>query len=132
MLKKFAVVGSALAFGAFISAPASAHTAAPVYAAPVYAEAHATVGRAVPARSAALWQQITQLERDVNRAEARKTISRKEAASLRRDVAKLKQQYRRFNANGIDRNEARALENGIAKVRHHLQVERRDDDRRAH
>lgn len=131
MLKKFAIIGSALAFGAIIATPASAHGAPQPQHAPNHAPNHATAD-ATPVRASALWQQIAQLERDVSRAEARKTISRKEAAGLRRDIANLKQQYRRYNVNGISLSEAHSLEQGIAKVRHHLKTERRDDDRHRH
>lgn len=133
MLKKFAIITGALAFGAAMTTPASAHDGAP---APTHAANNVsdyantrTPAHATPVRASGLWQQIADLERDVNRAEARKTISRKEAASVRRDIAGLKQQFRRYNANGISPSEARTLDGGIAKVRHHLQGERHDFNR---
>lgn len=120
MSKTFSIIGSALAFGAVMLTPVAAQAAPPPN----------NAAQAAPVRATALWQRIVELERDVNRAEARKTISHREAAALRGDVAKLKQQYRRYKANGISPSEARTLDSGIERVRARLVRQKRDDNGR--
>lgn len=94
----------------------AASLTAPLHAAPT------------PVRSSEVWEDIVALERDVNRADARDTISEREAAGLRSQIADLKGQYRRFNANGLSPNEAQTLENRIHSLRNRLVNERGDRD----
>jgi len=81
-----------------------------------------------PVRSAEVWAEIQNLEADVNRADARDTISEREAAGIRAQIADIKQTYRRWNGNGLTSGEAAALRNRISAQRNRLQNERHDDD----
>ena len=81
-----------------------------------------------PVRSSQVWDHIVELERDVNQADARDTISEREAAELRTQIADLKAQYRRLNADGLTPNETQTLENRIKTLRSRLGNDRRDSD----
>lgn len=85
--------------------------------------------RPTPSRSAHVWQDIEQLDRDIARADTRDTISEREAAGLREEVRELRAQYRRWNANGLTPAEARVLEDRIHRIRARLGNERHDPDR---
>jgi len=79
-----------------------------------------------PARNTQIRQDINSLGNAIDRAAARRTISKREAQSLRsqaRDVQRLYQSYAR---NGLTRNEVAALENRVNKVRGALRMDRRD------
>jgi hypothetical protein len=84
--------------------------------------------KSTPIRSSEVWEDIIELEQDVNRADARDTISEREAAGLRSEIADLKGQYRRFNSNGLSPGEAQTLENRIKALRTRLGNEREDRD----
>lgn len=84
--------------------------------------------RNTPVRSTEVWAAIEALEADVNRADARDTISEREAAGIRAQISDIKQTYRRWNANGLTAGEASALNNRIEAQRHRLHNERQDDD----
>lgn len=73
---------------------------------------------------------IAALGRDIDRAAARRTISRKEANGLRRDLNQLQRSYTRFARDGLTRGEVRALESRVQSLRFALRSERRDTDRR--
>lgn len=81
-----------------------------------------------PVRSSAVWHQIVALEQDVNRADARDTISEREAAGMRAEIGDIKRDYGRKNANGLSQGEANALEARIHRLRQRLQNERHDPD----
>lgn len=85
-------------------------------------------GKATPVRSTEVWASIQALEADVNRADARDTISEREAAGIRAQIADIKQTYHRWNANGLTPGEASALKNRIEAQRHRLHNERQDSD----
>jgi len=74
--------------------------------------------------------QIEQLERRIQRTDGRDRISEREAATLRRAVYNLRQQYRDFSRNGLTRREAQVLQSRIQQLRQRLGNERRDDDGR--
>ena len=78
----------------------------------------------------AIRSQIEQLERRIQRNDGRDRISEREAATLRRAVYGLRQQYRDYSRNGLTRREAQVLQSRIQQVRERLHYERRDDDRR--
>ncbi len=84
--------------------------------------------RPTPIRSNHVWNDIVQLERDVNRADARDTISEREAAGLRAQIAELKADYNRLKRNGLSPANARALENRIHQLRARLGNEKHDPD----
>lgn len=81
-----------------------------------------------PIRSTAVWNDIEQLERDVNLADQRDTISEREAAGMRAQIADLKKQYHNKNAGGLTPGEANALQSRIGELRQRLNKERRDPD----
>ena len=78
----------------------------------------------------AIRMQIEQLERRIQRTDGRDRISEREAASLRRAVYSLRQQYRDYSRNGLTRREVQVLQNRIQQVRQRIGYERRDDDGR--
>ena len=95
---------------------------------------------AVPA-SAQVWQiqprvqtqirsDINQLQNQIQVAAQRRTISQREAVSLRRQAVDLRQLLAQYNRNGLSRQEVTALENRINNVRQNLRLERRDWDGR--
>lgn len=95
---------------------------------------------AVPA-SARIWQvqprvqtqirsDINQLQNQIQVAAQRRTISQREAVSLRRQAVDIRQLLARYNRNGLSRQEVTALESRINRVRQNLRLERRDWDGR--
>jgi hypothetical protein len=92
--------------------------------------ASAQVWRIQPRVQREIQQDINQLERRIDRAAQRRTISRREAVSLRRDAMDLKRTYYRFSRNGLDRREVAQLESGVNRVHARLRYERRDWDGR--
>jgi septal ring factor EnvC (AmiA/AmiB activator) len=94
------------------------------------------LGIAVPASAAVynpgnLRADIAQLDSQINRAEARRTISRREAQKLDRQVDRLQDTFRAYARGGFTRYELASLNNGIAQVRNQLQAQRWDGNRRA-
>jgi predicted RNase H-like nuclease (RuvC/YqgF family) len=75
-------------------------------------------------------QDINQIERQIVRAEQRRTISRREARNLKQEATELRQTYRRYNRNGLSRAEVRVLEREVNELRRQLRLEQRDWDRR--
>ena len=86
------------------------------------------LGIAVPASAAAsnapgqLRQEIAQLDNQIDRAEARRTISRQEANRLDRQVDRLENAFRSYARGGFTRYELASLNNGIAQVRSQLRA----------
>ena len=68
-------------------------------------------------------QDVNQIERQIDRAQRRGTISRREAAELRRT-------YYRYARNGLSFREVQTLEREVNQLRRHLRLEQRDWDRR--
>lgn len=79
-----------------------------------------------PVRSSAVWSDIVQLERDVNSADNRDTISEREAAGIRGEIAELKGDYNRMNRNGLSPAQANKLEDRIRRLRARLHNEKKD------
>jgi hypothetical protein len=75
-----------------------------------------------------VWQEITELDRKIDRADKRNTISQREANGLHRQVGELKRDFRRMSANGLDRSEARQLTQRTERIEQRLKNERRDRD----
>jgi hypothetical protein len=92
--------------------------------------ASAQTWRLGPAVHREIQQDINQLERRIDRAAARRVISRREATSLRRDANQLERTYHRFARNGLTRYEVAQLEAGVNRVHQRLRMERRDWDGR--
>jgi hypothetical protein len=74
--------------------------------------------------------QIEELQRRIERTDSRDRISEREAAGLRRDVWRLRQQYREYARGGLSRRESQVLQARIHDIRQRLRFERRDDDGR--
>jgi Spy/CpxP family protein refolding chaperone len=74
--------------------------------------------------------QIEDLQRRVERNDWRDRISEREAAALRRDIWRLRQQYRDYARNGLSQREAQILHEQVRDVRQRLRYERRDRDGR--
>lgn len=79
-------------------------------------------------QTAHVWEEIAELDRKIDRADRRGTISQREAAGLHRQVGDLKREFRRMSANGLDRGEARQLAQRTDRIEHRLKNERRDRD----
>ena len=90
--------------------------------------ASATVA-AVPA-SAQIWQIQPRVQNQIQVAAQRRTISQREAVSLRRQAVDIRQLLAQYNRNGLNRQEVTALESRINRVRQNLRLERRDWDGR--
>src|SRR6476469_3648249 len=94
------------------------------------------LGITVPASAAvfnpgSLRAEIAQLGNQIDRAEARRTISHREAQQLERQVDRLQDSFRAYARGGFTRYELASLNNGVAQVRNQLQVQPWDGNRRA-
>lgn len=92
------------------------------------------LGIAAPASAAVfnpgqLRQEIAQLDNRIDRAEARRTISHREAQQLERQVDRLQDAFRSYARGGFSRYELASLNNQIESVKRQLRAERRDGDR---
>ena len=83
-----------------------------------------------PARSAQIRQDIASLNNAIDRAAARRTISPREAAGLRRQARDVQRLYGQYARGGLDRGEVRNLQQRVNSVRVALRMERRDWDGR--
>ena len=95
------------------------------------------LGIAVPA-SAAAWnapgqlrQQIAQLDRQIDRAAANRTISRWEARQLDQRVANIRAMFNNYARGGFTRQELKNLDNRVDEVKRQLTIQKRDRDYRA-
>lgn len=93
------------------------------------APATAQPWRLSPAIQREIQQDINQLDRRIDRAQQRRTISRREATGLRRDALQIRRTYGLYARNGLDRREVRDLQNRVNVVHQRLRFERRDWDR---
>lgn len=73
---------------------------------------------------------INQLNRQIQRAQQRRTISMREATRLRRDALRVQRMHNRYARNGLTRAEVSQLEQQVNVVRQRLRMERRDWDGR--
>lgn len=87
-------------------------------------------GRPTPVRNDNIRNEINGLNRDIDRAAARRTISSREAASLKRDAAQVQRLYGQYARNGLTRAETSTLRNRIDRIQVALRAERRDRDNR--
>lgn len=86
--------------------------------------------RMTPARNSEIRQDINSLDRAIQNAVQRRTISQREAQGLRRQANDVKRLYGQYARNGLDRNEVRNLQQRVNSVRIALRMERRDWDGR--
>ena len=92
--------------------------------------ASAQVWRLQPQVQTQIRADIDQLQTQIQRAAQRRTISQREAVSLRRQAVDLRQRFAQYSRNGLSRQEVTALEQRINQVRQNLRLERRDWDGR--
>jgi len=83
-------------------------------------------GRPTPARDANIRADINGLNRDIDRAAARRTISAREATGLRRQAVQVQRLYANYARNGLTPSEVRTLQNRVDQIRVALHMERRD------
>lgn len=81
---------------------------------------------ATPMRAQSIRNQITELERRINRNDSRDNISEREAAGLRNQLGELQDLFRRYNANGLSNSEMDTLQDRIRRLNARLGNERRD------
>ena len=86
--------------------------------------------RHTPYRQADIRGEIARLRADIARAEARRTISWREAKGLRAELRQLESAHARFARNGLTGWEYRQLDRQADRLRLALRGERRDADRR--
>jgi hypothetical protein len=112
---------------ALIAAMSAGIAVAPAQAAP-YGRHDA--GRPTPVRNANIRADINGLNRDIDRAAARRTISNREATSLKRDAYQVQRLYTQYARNGLTRAETQTLQNRVDRIHVALRAERRDRDNR--
>ena len=79
-----------------------------------------------PARNSNIRAEINSLSRDIDRAAARRVISNREAASLKRDTAEIQRLYATYARNGLTSRETSTLQNRVGRI----QAALRGNDRR--
>lgn len=92
--------------------------------------ASAQAWRVQPVVQRQIQQDINQLERRIDRATARGTLSRREANGLRTRALDVRQLFNRYSRNGLDRREVADLELRVNRLHERLRYERRDWDGR--
>ena len=92
----------------------------------VSAPASAQAWRLQPSVQRQIQNDINQLDRQISRAAARRTISQREATGLRREALNLQRQYNRYVRRGLNRQEVAYLETGVNRLHPRLRLERRD------
>ena len=92
--------------------------------------AAAQVWRVQPRVQTQIRADINQLQSQIQIAAQRRTISQREAVSLRRQAVNVRQLLARYNRGGLSRQEVAALELRVNQVRQNLRLERRDWDGR--
>lgn len=102
-------------------------------AAPLALAAAATLATPASAASytsspAQVRKEIAQLDRQIDRAKERKTISWREARQLHNRVDQLEKLYVRYARNGFTRIELRVLDNRVDAVQRQLRIERHDNN----
>lgn len=83
-----------------------------------------------PARNAEIRRDIYALDARIQRAQANRAISAREAQGLRRDARDIKQTYTRYANRGLSMSEYRTLERRVAAVQSRLHAEKWDRDGR--
>jgi len=87
-------------------------------------------GRPTPVRDNNIRAAINGLNRDIDRAVARRTVSNREATGLRRDAVQVQRLYGQYARNGLTRAETQTLQNRVNRIQNALRSERRDRDNR--
>jgi hypothetical protein len=87
-------------------------------------------GRPTPMRNANIRADINGLNRAIDQAAARRTISGREAAGLKREAYQVQRLYGQYARNGLTRSETQTLQNRVDRIHVALRAERRDRDNR--
>ena len=116
------------------AAAVMAATAAGIAAIPTAASAQISIQFGTPQfwtgeRVNAIRNQIWQLDRQIQRAEQRRTITNREARMLNRQVRNLQNRYNAYARNGLNFQEVRYLHTQVNQVRQQLRLSRLDWDR---
>lgn len=120
-MKNFKSIAAPLALAAGLA------LAAPAQAAPHHRQ---EAWQLTPARNAEIRQDVHSLNRAIDRAAARRTISQREASGLRNQARDVQRLYVSYARGGLTRQEVRNLEMRVNSVRGALRMERRDWDSR--
>jgi hypothetical protein len=75
-----------------------------------------------PQRSHQIRRELTNLDRTIDRAEARHRRSSQNARRLRRDVADIRRMHTRFSRNGLTSHQVRILQDRVNDVRRRLRM----------
>jgi len=86
--------------------------------------------RPTPGRDNQIRADINNLNRSIDRAIARRTISNREATGLRREAAQVQRLYAQYARNGLTMAETRTLRDRVNRIEYRLRAERRDNDNR--
>ena len=78
-----------------------------------------------PNREAKVRSDISSLRAKIDRAAARRTISQREAASLRKDTAEIQRLYGTYSRGGLNAREIQTLESRINRVEAALRADHR-------
>jgi hypothetical protein len=87
-------------------------------------------GRPTPVRNANIRADINGLNRAIDQAAARRTISNREATGLKREAYQVQRLYAQYARNGLTRSETQTLQNRVDRIHVALRAERRDRDNR--
>ena len=90
---------------------------------------HHVMGRPTPGSQSNIRSEINDLNRQINRAEERRTISKREANTLKRDVTQVQRLYTSYARNGLSRDETRTLQNRVDRIQSALKKHSRDNRR---
>lgn len=121
-LKKFAAPLALVAASLVVAMPAQARDNRH--------DGHQQAWQLTPARNAEIRQDVNSLYNAIDRAVARRTISKREANGLRNQARDVQRLYRNYARNGLTRSEVANLQSRVNSVRVALRMERRDWDRR--
>lgn len=89
-------------------------------------------GRPTPVRNSNIRADINGLNRAIDQAAARRTISSREAAGLKREAYQVQRLYTAYARNGLTRSETLTLQNRVDRIHLALRAERNDRDNRRH
>lgn len=95
-----------------------------------YADSHRSADRYAASRSALIRNDINDLRRDIDRAAARRIISQREAAGLRRDALQVQRLHASYARGGLSGRELQTLQRQVDRIHAALRKEARDWDGR--
>lgn len=123
-------LAATLALGAALPAQAAPYSPARYGQTSHYGDSHRQADRYAASRHALIRSDINDLRRDIDRAAARRMISQREAAGLRRDAAAIQRLYASYARGGLSGGELQTLQRKVDRVHVALRMERRDFDGR--